>query len=114
MSRLVGNRSLIYQRNALVLFYMLPYYLEYIEFRVKQVGSFNCLHLRSVSKLRCMEMHAGLKARGIMMVHILHPLLVMAKDKTLGYKFLDQKPYVQQLDVLATQMQEDPRCDMSV
>ena len=37
MTRLVGNRSLVYNRNAMVMFHMLPYYLEYIEYRLKKV-----------------------------------------------------------------------------
>ena len=37
MTRLVGNRSLVYNRNAMVSFYMLPFYLEYIEYRMKKV-----------------------------------------------------------------------------
>ena len=39
MDRLVGNRSLIYNRNAMVMYYMMPFYLEYIEYRVKQVNT---------------------------------------------------------------------------
>ena len=109
MEKLVGNRSLVYQRNAMVIFYMMPYYLEYIEYRIRKVGTFNCLHLRSVSKLRCLEMHAGVKARAIAMVHLLHPMLVLLKDSSLGTMFLDQQPYVQKLDEVATRMQDDPR-----
>ena len=131
MTRLVGNRSLVYNRNAMVMFYMMPYYLEYIEYRIKQVhlyfslnqahviltrdsractqvGEFNQLHLRSVSKLCCMEIHAGLKARAVVMVHLLHPMLVMIKDTSCGYKFLDQEPYVQRLDQLVDTLQNHP------
>ena len=73
-----------------------------------QVGLFNQLHLRSVSKLRCMEIHAGLKARAVVMVHLLHPMLVMIKDTTCGYTFLDQEPFVRRLDELVTTLQQHP------
>ena len=42
------------------------------------------------------------------MVHLLHPMLVMIKDKTCGYKFLDQEPYVRRLDELVGTLQQHP------
>ena len=56
-----------------------------------------------------MEIHAGLKARGLMMVHIFHPLLLVAKDKSLGFKLLDQGPFIRKLKGIAQRMQDDPR-----
>ena len=42
------------------------------------------------------------------MVHLLHPMLVMIKDKTCNYKFLDQLPYVQRLDELVATLIDVP------
>ena len=37
MARMVGNRSLVYHRNAMVAYYMLPFYLRYIDYCTSQV-----------------------------------------------------------------------------
>ena len=42
------------------------------------------------------------------MVHLLHPMLVMIKDKTCGYKFLDQGPFVLRLDQLVGTLTDNP------
>ena len=55
-----------------------------------------------------MEIHAGLKARAVVMVHLLHPMLVMIKDKSCNYKFLDQLPYVRRLQQLVETLRDTP------
>ena len=55
MERIVGSRSLVFMRNALVHYYMAPYYLEWTDYVTRTVGKFNWLHVRSDAKLRSME-----------------------------------------------------------
>ena len=55
-----------------------------------------------------MEIHAGLKARAVVMVHLIHPMLVMIKDKSCNYKFFDQLPYVQRLHQLVETLRDTP------
>ena len=108
MTRIVGNRSLVFCRNALVQIYMLPFYLEWLEYLCKEVGTYNWLHIRSLAKLRSQEVYDGLKARALMMVHIFQPLLVLAKSKKAAKRFLDQGPYIRHGLDIAKRMEEDP------
>ena len=108
MTRLVGSRSLVFCRNALVNVYMFPFYLEWCHYLTNDVGQFNWLHVRTLSKLRCKEVYAGLIARALMMVHIFQPLLVVAKSKKADFKFLDQGPFVRHALDVSKAMEIDP------
>lgn len=59
MSRVVGSRSLVFMRNALVHYYMAPFYLEWTDYVTKKVGKFNWLHVRTDAKLRSMEVRVN-------------------------------------------------------
>ena len=58
--RLVGNRSQIFLENAVVMYYMSTFYLEYCTFVLEQAKTGNALHLRLDGKLRSSEMLSGL------------------------------------------------------
>ena len=55
MERIVGNRSMVFLRNALVVNAMTPYYMEWLDFLVGNVGQYNRLQLKSEIKLGCAE-----------------------------------------------------------
>ena len=67
MKRMVGNRALVFQENALVHYFMVPYYLEWCNYVRKKKNSANMLHVRVEAQLRCKEELAGLRARAISM-----------------------------------------------
>ena len=55
LDRIVGNRSMVFLRNSLVMNAMVPYYMEWLDFLVGQVGNYNRLQLKSEIKLGCAE-----------------------------------------------------------
>ena len=55
LDRLVGNRSMVFLRNALVMNAMVPYYIEWLDFLVGRVGEYNRLQLKSEIKIGCAE-----------------------------------------------------------
>ena len=82
--RLVGNRAQIFLENAVTMYYMSTYYLQYCDYVLRQVKEGNSLHRRLDEKLRCSEMVAGLRARAIAFIHIQQPLRVATKSNKYG------------------------------
>ena len=84
MDRIVGNRSMVFLRNALVHNAMVPYYLEFLDFIITDVDEYNRLQIRTATKIGCAEVCAAIKARAVLFVHIFHPLLELSQSTKLG------------------------------
>ena len=117
MDRIIGNRSMVFLRNALVHNFMAPYYLEFLDFCINEVGEYNKLALRTFTKVGCQEVLDNIKARALIFVHILHPLLVLSQSKMLGPGskrikgqafFLDQGPFIRRAHAVAGELSRDP------
>ena len=116
MDRIVGNRSMVFLRNALVHNAMMPYYLQWLDWIITDVDEYNRLHIRTQTKLGCAEVCASIKARALMFVHLLHPLLVLSQSTKLGSDrtkkrkayFLDQGPFIRQALAVVTELSQDP------
>lgn len=74
----------------------------------KQVGKFNWLHVRTDAKLRSLEVLACLRARALMFVHFFQPMMIMAKHKDLGLKYLDQGPFIRKALNFCNQLEQTP------
>ena len=108
MHRLIGNRALIFCVNALVHFMMLDSYVAWTSYTIREKGSANMLHIRIDAKARTIEVSEGLRARGILYVHILNVIRMALKSKKVGTSFLRASHfYVKSLEV-AQKMQDDP------
>ena len=74
----------------------------------KQVGKFNWLHVRTDAKLRSLEVLACLRARALIFVHYFQPMMIMAKHNDLGYKYLDQGPFIRKAVDFCNSLEQNP------
>ena len=81
LDRLVGNRAQIFLENAVCMYHMATYYLEYCRFCIEQSKESNRLHTRVAKKLSSAKVMSTLRARAIMFVQISQPLRVAANCK---------------------------------
>ena len=75
LDRLVGNRAQIFLENAVCMYHMATYYLEYCRFCIEQSKESNRLHIRVAKKLSSAKVMSTLRARAIMFVQISQPLV---------------------------------------
>ena len=115
MDRIVGNRSMVFSRNALVHNYMAPYYLEFLDNIVEGVGEYNRLQLKTMTKIGCEEVLTSLKCRALIFVYVLHPFLILSQSaKIAGPEdkgkaiFLDQGPFIRRALEAAQHLTRDP------
>ena len=76
IKRLVGNRAQIFLENAVIMYYMCSFYLEYTDFVLREAKEGNALHRRLDEKLRSAEMIAGLHLHTRHMSHARHVQVV--------------------------------------
>lgn len=110
IKRLVGNRAQIFLENAVIMYYMSSFYLEYTTYVLHEVKEGNALHRRLDEKLRSAEviastynnkwvhrrhqvsvyitrvtpLYVGLRARAIAFIHLQQPLRVATKSNKYG------------------------------
>ena len=83
IKRLVGNRVNIFLENAVVMYYMTKYYMEYCNWVMEEAKAGSSLHSRIAPKLRNPKMMSAMRARAIMFLHVSQPLRVACKSS--GY-----------------------------
>ena len=112
MKRMVGNRALVFHENALVHFYMAPYYLQWCHHVLRKIKSGNMLHVRVEAQLRCAEEMSGLRARAIIFDKIHQPwrVYINAVQQATGKprSYLEQGPGIRKLYVVAKRLVNEP------
>ena len=112
MKRMVGNRALVFHENALIHFYMTPFYLEWCNYVSKHCKEGNMLHVRVEAQLRCAEELSGLRARAITFDKIHQPWRVfinsLQPETGKPRRFLEQGPALRKLYAVGKALTEDP------
>ena len=81
MDRIVGNRSMVFVRNALVHNYMAAFYIEFLD-HIVGGGEYNRLQLKTLKKIGCHEVNISCIVVSkllvsLILVHDLHPIMFM-------------------------------------
>ena len=108
LKRFIGNRADILCENSFLAHYMIPFYVEYLDWLVLELKTTCALHVRLRTKLLTEEFEAEMRAAGILWYHLIQPLRVMIHSKEAGLSMLDFNAYAQKLYSIAEELEKDP------
>jgi hypothetical protein len=108
LKHFIGNRADILCKNSFLAHYMIPFYVEYLDWLVLELKTTCALHVRLRTKLLTEEFEAEMRAAGILWYHLIQPLRVMIRSKEAGLSMLDFNAYAQKLYIIAEELEKDP------